>query len=191
MAEAQQPITNAEMANMCRQFSTLMEAQVNLLDIFEALREGTDSAFLREVLHSVQADVEMGRSLATGFSRYPQAFSPFFVSMLRQGELEGELDGVLEELAGHYESRMTSEVDTRRHAEAGAYDLQTVASVFQWMFIWVVALLAVCAIGAGAVYYATVLGVLPGGALPNVLLLLGVLLLAGVVVFSLGRRRRP
>jgi hypothetical protein len=43
-------------------------AQVNLLDIFEALRESTDNAFLREVLYSVQESVEMGRSLATAFS---------------------------------------------------------------------------------------------------------------------------
>src|ERR1035437_1260680 len=134
MPDTEQTISNAEMATMCRQFATLMTAQVNILEIFEALREGTENRFLREVLYSVQESVEMGRSLATAFSRYPQAFSPFFISMLRQGELEGELDRILEELAEHYETRMLSEVDTHRRPEAGGYDLQTVASVFQWLF---------------------------------------------------------
>ncbi len=190
MNERKQEISNAEMATMCRQFSTLMEAQVNILDIFEALREGTDNTFLREALDSVQEAIEMGRSLATGFSRYPQAFSPFFISMLRQGELEGELDKILEELAAHFESRMTTEVDARRRPAAGAFDLETVASAFQWIFIWVVALFAACALGAGLIYYATGPGALPGQPLPNILLLVGLVLLLGVIVFALGRRRR-
>ncbi|NLO72886.1 MAG: hypothetical protein GX100_02100 [candidate division WS1 bacterium] len=189
MPTSTQEISNAEMASMCRQFANLMSAQVNVLEIFEALREGTDNAFMREVLYSVQESVEMGRSLATAFSRYPQTFSPFFISMLRQGELEGELDRVLEELAEHYESRMQSEVDIHRRPEAGAFDLETVASVFQWIFIWLVALVAVAALGAGAIFYATGPKMLPGEALPNILLLVGTILLLGVVVFSLGRQR--
>ncbi len=162
MPETDQTISNAEMATMCRQFATLMAAQVNILDIFESLREGTESRFLVEVLHSVQEAVEMGRSLASAFSRYPQSFSPFFISMLRQGELEGELDRVLEELANHYETRLTTEVETHRRPEAGATDLQTVASLFQWAFIWVVGLIAAAFLGSGLVYYATVYEALPG-----------------------------
>ena len=189
MPDPEQTVSNAEMATMCRQFATLMAAQVNILDIFEALREGTENRFLVEVLHSVQEAVEMGRSLATAFSRYPQAFSPFFISMLRQGELEGELDRVLEELAAHYETRLATEVDTTRRPGAGATDLQTVASVFQWAFIWVVGLFAAAFLGSGAVYYATVYEALPGNPVANIMLLDGVVLLLGVAVFAWGRRK--
>ncbi len=189
MAKAPQEISNTEMAAMCRQFANLMAAQVNVLEIFQALRDGTESPFLREVLYSVQESVEMGRSLATAFSRYPQAFSPFFISMLRQGELEGELDRVLEELAEHYESRMLGEVDAHRRPEQGGYDLQTVASVFQWIFTWLVALLGIAALGAGGVYYVTGPHMLPGERLPNILLLIGTLLMLGVLVFAMGRRK--
>ena len=191
MSETTSPsVSNAEMATLCRQFSSLMAAQINILDIFGALREGTDNALLREVLYSVQEAVEMGRSLATAFSRYPDAFSPFFISMLRQGELEGELERVLAELADHYETRMTTEVDARRPAQAGAFDLQTAASAFQWIFIWLVGLLSAALLGAGGIYYVTKLGALPGEAVPNMLLLVGTVLLLGVVVFVFGRRRR-
>jgi hypothetical protein len=189
MPETDQTISNAEMATMCRQFATLMAAQVNILDIFGALREGTENRFLVEVLHSVQEAVEMGRSLATAFSRYPQAFSPFFISMLRQGELEGELDRVLEELASHYETRLAVEMDTTRRPEAGATDLQTVASLFQWFFIWIVGLISAAFLGSGIIYYATVEKALPGNAAANILLLVGLVLLLGVVVFAWGRRR--
>ncbi len=189
MPETDQTISNAEMATMCRQFATLMAAQVNILDIFEALREGTENRFLVEVLYSVQEAVEMGRSLATAFSRYPQSFSPFFISMLRQGELEGELDRVLEELANHYETRLTVEVDALRRPEAGATDLQTVTSLFQWVFIWVVGLISAAFLGSGIVYYATTYEAIPGRPVANMLLLVGLVLLLGVVVFAWGRRR--
>ena len=189
MPETEGEITNVELAALCRQFSTLMHAQVNILDIFTALREQSNNAFLCEVIDSVREDVEMGRTLATAFSRYPQAFSPFFISMIRQGELEGELDIILSNLADHYESRLDSEVDSRRRREAGAFDIEAAASAFQWIFIWLTALLAFCAIGAGIVWYATVEEALPGATVPNVLLLIGLIMLLGVLVFTRGRRR--
>ena len=190
MPESEIQVTNAELASLCRQFSTMMHAEVNLLDIFDALREQSDNAFLREVIDSVREDAEMGRTLATAFSRYPQSFSPFFISMIRQGELEGELDRALAELADHYEGRLGDEVDARRRREAGAFDIEAAASAFQWLFIWVTALLAFCAIGAGLVWYATIQGALPGATVPNVLLLVGLIMLLGVLVFTRGRRRR-
>ncbi len=190
MPEEKSEITNAQLAAFCRQFGSLMHAEINILDIFDTLREQSDSAFMREVVDSVREDVEMGRTLATAFSRYPQSFSPFFISMVRQGELEGELDRTFDLLADHFESRMEETVDAHRRREGGAFDLETVASVFQWLFIWLAALIALCALGAGFIWYATETEAVPGETLPNVLLLVGLIMLLGVLVFSRGRKRR-
>ncbi len=192
MPEQDSELTNAQLAAVCRQFASLMHAEINILDIFDTLREQTDSAFFQEVIDSVREDVEMGRTLATAFSRYPQTFSPFFISMVRQGELEGELDRTFDLLADHFESRMDETVDAHRRREEGAFDLETVAAVFQWLFIWLTALLAFAALGAGLVWYATAPdeGGLPGETIPNVLLLVGFIMLLGVIVFSRGRKRR-
>ena len=62
-------LTNSELAAFCRQFSSLMHAQINILDIFDALKEQSNNALMREIIDSVREDVEMGRSLATAFSR--------------------------------------------------------------------------------------------------------------------------
>ena len=190
MPESPGEISNAELAALCRQFSSLMHAEINILDIFDTLGQQSDNAFLGEVIDSVREDVEMGRTMATAFSRYPQSFSPFFISMVRQGELEGELDRTFGLLADHFESRLDDTVDAQRRRDSSAFDLETVASVFQWLFIWVTVLIAFCALGAGVIWYATGVGTLPGDPLPNVLLLVGLILLLGVLVFSRGRRRR-
>jgi hypothetical protein len=84
---------------------------------------------------------------------------------------------------------MLGEVDAHRRPEEGVYDLQTVASVFQWIFTWLVALLGIAALGAGGVYYVTGPHMLPGHPFPNIMLLVGVLLMLGVLVFSMGRRK--
>ena len=184
------PVTNTELAQFCRQFSSLMHAQVNILDIFEALREQSTSAFLREVVDNVRTDVENGRTLATAFSRYPQVFSPFFISMVRQGELEGELDRILSDLANYYETRLEDTPDSSRRRGEAVFDLEAAARVFQWIFIWSLAIIGVAIIGAGLVWHATVNQALPGQPGPNALVFVGCIMLLGVVVMTLGRKRR-
>jgi hypothetical protein len=181
-------LTNAELAAFCRQFSSLMHAQINILDIFDALKEQADDPLLREIVDQVRTDVENGRSLATAFGRYPNCFSPFFISMIRQGELEGELNVVLEDLANHFASRIDQTVDTSTRG-APEVDWERAATLFQWVFIWVIALAAVCALGSGLIWYATTdLGVAhhPG---PYILGFIGFVLILGVVLFARGRRK--
>ncbi len=183
------PVTNSELATFCRQFSSLFHAQINILDIFDALREQSGNPFLREVIDNVRQDIENGRTLATAFSRYPQVFSPFFISMMRQGELEGELDRILSDLATHFETRLEDTPDaTRRRGEA-LFDWEAAARAWQWVLIWLMAIMACCLIGASLVWHATNVGALPGDAGPNALLLVGIIMLLGVLVMSLGRRK--
>jgi hypothetical protein len=192
--EKQSQITNAELASVCRQFATLTKADINILEIMETIRAQTSHSLLREVLEQVQQDVEMGHTLATSFSRYPNIFSPFFITMIREGELEGELDETFDDLADHFETRLGDTPDARRPARAGVFDWEAAASAFQWIFIWLCGLLAACALGAGLVWYATAgpdggIG-LPGDRVPNILIFVGIILGLGVLVFTRGRKRR-
>lgn len=194
MAENDARVTNAELGAICRQFATLMKADINILEILETLRAQTNNPFLREVLEQVQEDVEMGHTLATSFSRYPNTFSPFFITMIREGELEGEMDRVFDDLADHFESRLGDAPDARRPARAGLFDWEAAASAFQWIFIWLCALGAACAIGAGLIWYATTgpdggPGI-PGDRVPNILIFVGIILGLGVLLFTRGRRGR-
>jgi hypothetical protein len=191
MAEEHAQITNAELAAFAKQFASLVHAKVSLLDILNALREQSGNPLMREIVDSVRDDAEMGHTLATAFSRYPSVFSPFFISMIRQGELEGELDRVLADLAIHYESRVEDTVDTERRRDgAGMFDLEAVASMFRWILVWVTALVSVSLLGSGLIWYATGGRGLPGQPLPNMLLFTGVVLLLGVLVLARGRRKR-
>jgi hypothetical protein len=184
------PVTNSELSVFCRQFSSLVHAQINILDIFEALREQSANQFLREVIDNVRTDIENGRTLATAFSRYPQVFSPFFISMIRQGELEGELDRVLSDLANHFETRLEDTPDAGRRRGEAMFDIEAAARAFQWILIWFLAITAFSIGGAGLVWHATLSGALPGAPGPNALILVSLIMLLGVAAMSLGRKRR-
>ncbi|MGC9319659.1 MAG: type II secretion system F family protein [Armatimonadota bacterium] len=193
MPESEGRITNADLATVCRQFATLTKADINILEILETLRAQAQDPLLREILDQVQQDVEMGHTLATSFSRYPNTFSPFFITMIREGELEGELDRVFDDLADHFETRLGDVPDARRPARAPIFDWQAAASAFQWIFIWLTALAGVCALGAGLIWYATPgdggAGI-PGEPLPNILIFVGIVMGLGVLLFTRGRRRQ-
>jgi len=189
MADTNTPVNNAEIGALCRQFASLIHAEINILEILEALRAQTSNAFLREALDSVREDLEMGRTLATGFSRYPQIFSPFFISMVRQGELEGELDRVFTDLAGHYETRLEGTPDRSRLRGASPYDWESATSLFRWALAWIAALFAVCALAVGALIYAADMGAVPGRLAANVCILIGVIVMLGALLLARGRKR--
>jgi hypothetical protein len=189
MADTDTPVTNAEIGALCRQFASLIHAEINILEILEALRAQTSNAFLREALDSVREDLEMGRTLATGFSRYPQIFSPFFISMVRQGELEGELDRVFTDLAGHYETRLEGTPDRSRLRGDSFFDWESATSLFRWALAWIAALFAVCALAVGALIYAADMGAVPGRLPANVCILIGVIVLLGALLLARGRKR--
>lgn len=189
MPPDEQGITNAELAIMCRQFASLMHAKINVLDIFESLREQSSSPLMREVITSVRNDVENGRTLATAFSRYPQVFSPFFISMVRQGELEGELDTTFGDLATFFETRLEDTPDVSRK-EGPLYDWEAAARSFQWIFIWLTLLGAFCLLGGGLVWYGTALGGIPGEVGPNVAIFVSVIMFLGALLFARGRKKR-
>lgn len=180
-------VSNAELAVFCRQFASLMHAKVNILDIFRALKEQTDNPYLRQIVDTVREDVEMGRSLAAALSRYPDVFSPFFISMVRQGEQEGELDVILSDLANHYETAGQGSSSTRM-TDGATMAWQAVVDALQALFMWLAFLIGLCLLAAGLTWYATSLQELPGETLPNVLLAASVVMLIGGLVLMVRRR---
>ena len=67
------------------------------------LIEQLENQNLKNIVFGVRHDVESGLSFCDSLTRYPQAFSTFFINMVRAGETSGMLDDVLERVAGYME----------------------------------------------------------------------------------------
>ncbi len=92
------------LAVFARQLSGLINAGLPLMRAISVLIEQTQDAGLRASLTLVQADVEAGLSFSAALGKYPHAFPPLMVSLVRVGETGGFLGDSLALIAKTYQS---------------------------------------------------------------------------------------
>src|SRR6187549_1326584 len=82
-----------------RQFATMINAGLPLVQSLDILAKQTENAALKEVVKQVVFDVEAGNTLADAFRKHPKAFTDLYVNMIAAGEAGGILDTILIRLA--------------------------------------------------------------------------------------------
>ena len=86
-----------------RQFATLIDAGVPLVQGLEILQELTDDKRLKKALSKVIVDVQAGKTLADAMREHPYAFNDIFINMVQAGEEGGVLDTIMARLASYLE----------------------------------------------------------------------------------------
>ena len=86
-----------------RQFATMIEAGLNVVQALVILEEQTEDAYFGSVVRELRADVEGGMLLSEAMKRHPKIFDRLFISMVEAGEAAGILDEVLDRVAIHIE----------------------------------------------------------------------------------------
>ena len=82
-----------------RQFATMINAGLPLVQSLDILAQQTENKKLADVVRSVVFDVESGNTLADAFRKHPKAFTDLYVNMVAAGEAGGILDTILLRLA--------------------------------------------------------------------------------------------
>ncbi len=82
-----------------RQFSTMINAGLPLVQALTILAEQSENKTLQEITRKVVFDVESGNTVADALVKHPQAFSNLYVNMVAAGEAGGILDTILMRLA--------------------------------------------------------------------------------------------
>ncbi|MEQ1659042.1 MAG: type II secretion system F family protein, partial [Hylemonella sp.] len=86
-----------------RQMYTLNKAGVPILRAFSGLEASAEKPAMVDVLKDVRSSLDQGRDMATSLARHPKVFGPFYVAMIRVGEMTGRLTEVFLRLAEHLE----------------------------------------------------------------------------------------
>jgi len=86
-----------------RQFSTMIDAGLPIVQCLTILSEQSESKVLRRVTAAIARDVEGGSTLADAFRKYPRTFDDLYTNMLQVGEAAGVLDTVLQRLSAYIE----------------------------------------------------------------------------------------
>jgi type IV pilus assembly protein PilC len=82
-----------------RQFSTMINAGLPLVQALDILATQSENPALKDVTRQVVFDVESGNTLADAMRKHPRAFSDLYVNMVAAGEAGGILDTILMRLA--------------------------------------------------------------------------------------------
>ncbi len=84
-----------DIALMSRQLATMVASGLSLVRSLSVLADQIESKPLREAMLAVKQDVEEGSALSTALEKLPKIFPPLYISMVRAGEVGGQLDTVL------------------------------------------------------------------------------------------------
>src|ERR671914_1074509 len=82
-----------------RQFATMINAGLPLVQALDILAKQSENPALKEVTRQVVFDVESGHTVADALRKHPKAFSDLYTNMVAAGEAGGILDTILLRLA--------------------------------------------------------------------------------------------
>ena len=92
-------VKTRDMVIFTRQFATMINAGLPLVQSLDILAEQTENENLGKVIREVLHDVESGNTLADSLDRHTEIYSKLYVNMVAAGEAGGILDTILLRLA--------------------------------------------------------------------------------------------
>lgn len=99
----QPKVTKKDLVIFTRQFSTMIDAGLPLVQGITILSEQMENKTFKRILTEVVKDVEGGASLAESLGKHPDVFDDLFVNLVAAGEVGGILDTILQRLAAYIE----------------------------------------------------------------------------------------
>jgi type IV pilus assembly protein PilC len=82
-----------------RQFATMIDAGLPIVQCLEILSEQSESKLLRNIVRTIRQDVEGGATLADALKKHPKIFDNLYVNMVQAGEAGGVLNTILNRIA--------------------------------------------------------------------------------------------
>lgn len=96
-------VSSRDVMLLSRELSIMFKAQVPLVVALQTIASQMKNRHLKEHLFEISEAVEGGTPLSSALRKYHDVFSPFYINMVKSGEVSGKLSEVLEYLAEHLE----------------------------------------------------------------------------------------
>src|SRR5213595_2898381 len=106
------PVKSRDIVVFTRQFATMIDAGLPIVQCLQILGAQSDSKPFRKVIGGIKEDVEAGSTLAEAIRKHTRVFSELYSSMIQAGEIGGILDTILVRLAAYLEkaSKLKSKI---------------------------------------------------------------------------------
>lgn len=120
-----------------RQFSTLLNAGILLVDGIELLAKQTTDAVLTHALEKLASEIQDGEALSVAMAKQPKVFPDLLIHMIHSAEVSGRLEEVLDQMATYYEKqyRIKKNVETAMTYPLVVGSLAIAITIFLLVFI--------------------------------------------------------
>ena len=137
LARLGERVATLDLMLLSRQLHTLLRSGVPILRALSGLQESATNPALARVLLDLRVSLDSGRELSAAMRRNPQVFSPFYVAMVRIGELTGKMEDVFLRLSQHldFELEMRSRVKAALRYPAFVVGAMIVAVLIVNLFV--------------------------------------------------------
>jgi len=99
----QPKVKETDVIIFARQFSTMIDAGLPLLQCLDILQSQQDNPTFKKNLKKIKESVESGETFADALKKFPKIFNELFINMVAAGEAGGILDVILNRLSAHME----------------------------------------------------------------------------------------
>ncbi len=96
-------IKSEDIVIFTRQFATMVDAGIPIIQALEALGEQTSNLSFKHTISTIREDIQLGSSLSAAFAKHLKVFDELYVNMLKVGETGGILSTILDRVALYLE----------------------------------------------------------------------------------------
>lgn len=96
-------VKRKDLAVFCRQFYTMINAGIGIIQTFEILEEQTKNKTFKNTIRAVREDIQKGYTISQSMKKHEKIFPNMLINMIEAGEISGTLDTILERMALHFE----------------------------------------------------------------------------------------
>lgn len=127
-----------EIVMFTRQLATMIGAGLALLESLEVLGDQAESPGMRATCAKLSNDVRGGSDLSVAMEGCPKAFDELYVSMVRAGEVSGQMDIILERLADYQEANESLRREIKSAMTYPVVSMVLVSGITMFLMIGVV-----------------------------------------------------
>lgn len=96
-------VSTRDLSIFCRQFVSISQAGVSIVDALNMLADQTESKDLQAAIYDTMASVQKGDTLATSMKKQGRIFPQLLINMVEAGESSGNLDVAFDRMATQFE----------------------------------------------------------------------------------------
>ncbi len=140
--DKKQKITDKDLVIFTRQFATMIDAGLPLVQCLEILSTQCDNKSLGKLLTDVRMDVESGKTYTDALKKHPRVFDNLYCNMVQAGEIGGILDTILNRLAVQMEKALKLKAQIKAAMYYPAAIVSVAVIVVGVLMVWVIPIFA-------------------------------------------------